>query len=252
MASKRRTTWGTTFALTRLVVAFMILMILSTAPAAWAQDKDKDATAKAKETTLLETIHQGGAIGYTIMLMNVVAVALIINYFMQIKRDILVPPEMLGQLESLFEDEEYEEAMTLCESQPNFLANIIAAGLPRISAGYSSVERAMEEVEAQETTRLYQQIGWLSLVGALAPMLGLLGTVQGMIGAFNTLAASGGTADASALAGNIGMALVTTAQGLICAIPVLSFYYFFRNRVQQVVLEVSSVTEELMSKFRTQ
>jgi biopolymer transport protein ExbB len=228
----------------------LLVVILASAPGAFAQEKD--AAPKAKETTLLETIHQGGAIGYTIMLMNVVAVALIINYAMQIKRDILVPPEMLGQLESLFEDEEYEEAMTLCESQPNYLSNVIAAGLPRISSGYAAVERAMEEVEAQETTRLYQQIGWLSLVGALAPMLGLLGTVQGMIGAFNVLAASGGTADAAALAGNIGMALVTTAQGLICAIPVLSFYFFFRNRVQQVVLEVSMVTEELMSKFRTQ
>ena len=81
----------------------------------------------------------------------------------------------------------HQEALELCESEPNFLTNILAAGLPKINAGFEAMEKSMDEVAEEESIKLHQKIGWLSLIGNIAPMLGLFGTVYGMIQAFNEI-----------------------------------------------------------------
>lgn len=203
-----------------------------------------------KSVSLFDTIMAGGVIGILIILLSITALALFIEHLISIRRDQLVPPELLGHLESLFEDEEYEEAMTLCEATPNFLTNVVAAGLPKIGQGYEAIESSMAEAGEQEAVKLHQKISYLSLIANISPMLGLFGTVVGMIIAFNTIAMSDAAPSPSELAGGISMALVTTALGLTVAIPTLCFYFFFRNRVIRIVMEVSTITDELMERFR--
>lgn len=228
----------------------IILLLVILFVAAFALYAEAGTRAKVQKQSLLGIINQGGVIGYIVILLSVAALALIIEHFLTIRRDVLVPPELLGHIESLFEDEEYEEAMTLCESTPNFLTNVIAAGLPKIGQGYEAIEASMGEAGEQEAVKLHQKIGYLSLIANIAPMLGLFGTVVGMIAAFQVIATSEAAPEASKLAGGISMALVTTALGLSVAIPTLCFYFFFRNRVIRVVMEVGTITEELMERFR--
>ena len=77
--------------------------------------------------SLLDFLKYGGLIGAIILLGSVAALGISIERAIGLKRDNIVPPDILAQLEQLFDDEEYEEAMTICESQPNFLCNVIAA-----------------------------------------------------------------------------------------------------------------------------
>jgi biopolymer transport protein ExbB len=84
------------------------------------------------------------------------------------------------------------------------------------------------------------------VIGAIAPMLGLLGTVVGMIGAFNTIAATRQAADPSALGGDIGKALITTALGLLVAIPAMLAFSFFRNKIDSIVAECSKRVERIL------
>ncbi len=95
-----------------------------------------------------------------------------------------------------------------------------------------------------------KKISYLSLIGNIAPMLGLFGTVTGMIKAFNTIAALGSAVSPADLAGGISQALVTTFLGLFVAIPSMIAYFMFRNRVVRITLEVGAIAEELVERFR--
>ncbi len=233
-----------------LVVVVAVVFALLAATAYAQADKEKEAAKTEQEISWFETIMQGGVIGFVIIGLSIAALALTIEHFMTIKRDALVPPELLGHLESLFEDEDYEQAMTLCESSPNFLTNVIAAGLPKIGQPYEHIESAMQEAGEQESVKLHQKIAYLSLIGNISPMLGLFGTVTGMIVAFSIIAKTEGAPSPADLANGIQIALVTTFLGLLVAIPTIASYFYFRNKVIRIVMEVGTIAEELMERFR--
>lgn len=209
------------------------------------------AFAQGKEITLLDNIKAAGSIGVIIMLLSVGGVSLIITFAMQMRRDNMVPPELLGHVESLFEEEDYDAALEVVEGNPSFLSTVLAAGLPRIDRPWHEIETAMEEAGDQEAAKLHQKVGYLSLIASVSPMLGLLGTVMGMVGAFNTIATSPTSPKPSELAGGISLALMTTCMGLIVAIPMTIAFFIFRNRVTNVIIEVGNVSTELMARFDT-
>lgn len=200
--------------------------------------------------SIFQMIKHGGVIGILILLGSVVALGMSIERAFALKRDNIVPPDVLAQLEQLFDDEEYEEAMTVCEAQPSFLTNVIAAGLPKIGTGWENIRDSMGEVGDFEATKLQQSISYINLIVNVAPMMGLFGTVMGMIGAFHTIATSVTPPTPAQLAGGIQMALVTTCLGLAVAIPFSFVYFYFRNKVQRMVLEVAAIADELMDRFK--
>jgi len=220
--------------------------ILEPVPLVHAQEE----TAK-KTKSLVDNLKAGGFIGFVIIGCSMVGVSLCVMYAIQIRRDELVPPELLGQVEQLFEDEEYEEAMHVLEANPSFLSSILVAGLARMDEGYEEMEKAMQETGEVETMKLNHKVGYISLIAAITPMLGLFGTVSGMISTFNVIALAEVQPKPSDLAGGISQALVTTYEGLVVAIPMLIVFNIFRNRVMSVVAEVGGITEELMGRFRT-
>ena len=195
-------------------------------------------------------ITAGGWIGFVILFMSFVSLALIIEHVVNIKRDKIVPPQLIDEIEGMFENEEYQEALELCEAEPNFLTNVLAAGLPKINAGFETMKAAMDEMADEETIKLQQKIGYLSLIGNIAPMMGLFGTVSGMIGAFQTIATKGASVTPSDLADGISQALVTTFLGLFVAIPTMIAYFFFRNKVVRVTLELGAIADDLVERVR--
>ena len=228
-----------------LFLALAVLFL--TAGPALAQS---DTVETVEQSWIDAYIGAGGWIGYVIVLTSVVSLALIIEHIVNVKRDKIVPPQLVDEIEALFENEEYQEALELCESEPNFLTNVLSAGLPKMNAGFETMKTAMEDVAEEEAIKLQQKISYLSLIGNLAPMMGLFGTVTGMIKAFNTIAALGSAVSPSDLAGGISQALVTTFLGLFVAIPSMIAYFMFRNRVVRITLEIGAVAEELVERFR--
>ena len=158
-------------------------------------------------------------------------------------------PELASELEDYFNQEQYEEALELCNVERNLLTDVIRAGLSRIDSGYERMQEAMQEAGEEAAVTLQQKISYLSLIGNISPMLGLLGTVRGMVGAFGQIAQMK-VVRPQVLAGNINEALVTTLLGLIVAIPTMCFYQFFSNRVNKLVLESSTIVSDLMERFK--
>ena len=237
-----------------LIIA--LVLVLTFCSDAWAQDAsdlgEEITIAQPTQMSLWSTIAAGGIIGYVIILMSLVVVAFIIENFMTIRRNRLVPRELVEQLSVHIKEEKYDDARGLCASDGSFLAQVINAGLGQVGAmfGFFDMQNAMQEASERSVSKLYRKLEYLSFIGASAPILGLLGTVTGMIRAFNQIALTEGTAKPSQLAGGISEALITTCLGLIVALPAMFFVTFFRNRIDSYVAEAETLVDKLMGKFR--
>ena len=207
------------------------------------------AAKKTQSTSVLDTINKGGIIGYFIIALSFVALSLIIEHAVSIRREKLCPSELANELQDYFNEEQYEEALELCNVERNLLTDVVRAGLSRIDAGYERMQEAMQEAGEEASVALQQKISYLNLIGNISPMLGLLGTVSGMVGAFGKIAVMT-VVKPSVLAGNINEALVTTLLGLTVAIPVMCAYQFFSNRVTRIILESSTIISDLMERFK--
>lgn len=235
--------------MSRLRTLFLILPALFlTAGTAAAQDPAADTSI-----SFVEAIQASGVIGIFIILLSVVALALVIEHFMSIKREKLAPPELVDEIEELFTQGNYQAALETCEQNPCYFTRITAAGIRKIGHSFDAMEKTLEEKEGEENLKLMQKIGWLSLIAGIGPMMGLFGTVVGMVGAFGKISGAGqGGVNPSELAGSIQMALVTTVEGLIVAIPTTAFFAYFRSRVYTCALEIGGVVEDLFERFRAQ
>ena len=195
-------------------------------------------------------IADSGPFGWAIILLSVVALALVIENYVSLKRDKLAPPELIDEIQALFDEDQFQEAMELCENEPSFLTRVAGAGIAKIGHSFEVIEKSIEEMGDEEAVKLHQKIGWLSLISNVAPMMGLLGTVSGMVLAFNTIEASGGQANPAELAGGISQALLTTLFGLMVAIPVTACFAYMRNNLIRSVIEVGAIVEDLFERFR--
>lgn len=226
--------------LTRVPAALLMPFLFATP--ALAQEQ--------QDSVLSDMFKNAGVIGYIIVLMSVVALALIIENFMSIKREKLAPPDLIDELEALFDEENFQEAVELCEQEKNYLTNCVGAGLSKLGHQFETIQTAIRETENEESVKLFQKIGWLSLLSAIAPMMGLFGTVSGMFITFGTIASAGGSVSPATLAGGIKIALVTTIFGLTVAIPVGVFFFVLRNRTIRCASETNAIAEDLFERFR--
>ena len=191
-----------------------------------------------------------GAIGWLLWGLSIVTVALIVQYMITIRRANILPTLLREQIQGMFDNRQYREVIDLTETEPSFLSCVIHAALAEAAHGYPAMERAMEEAAEERTTKLLRSIEWLNLLGNVGPMLGLMGTVWGMIRAFFTMVEKGGAVNAADLAGDIGVALVTTLLGLSVAIPALTVFSIMRNKIDALTSETMTTSQELVSAFR--
>jgi len=160
----------------------------------------------------------------------------------------IMPQALIDNVTEAMSEGDVLKALKSCEDEPGPLANILTAGFSHVEEGYDVIQEAISTSADLETEKVVQKLTWLSVVGNLAPMLGLLGTVQGMIGAFSTLA--GGAPDVNLLAQQISQALYTTAGGLTIAVPCVAVYYTFRNSANRIILQMEAMTIELIKDLR--
>jgi biopolymer transport protein ExbB len=199
-------------------------------------------------------VFSGGLVGFTIVMLlfalSLTAAYLVFEHIMTIRRNELMPEGLSDQVRDLLQAGRTGEADQACRQQPSFLAFVLLNGLAEYEGGWAAVEKAMEDATAEQSARLFRKIEYLSVIGNIAPMVGLLGTVTGMIFAFQRVASTQGSAGAAELAEGIYQALVTTVGGLIVAIPSLGAFAVFRNRVDQLVAEAAYLAQHALSPLK--
>ncbi len=228
------------------IAAAVCLLLTATVYAA------QDGSDTAGNISLWSTIVSGGVIGIVILIVSLVGAALVIENFMTLGRERLMPADLAEGLEKEINQGNDDQALELCREDDSFLAKVIGAGLEHreSSFGFFDMQNAMQEVSERYISGLYRKVEYLSFIAAVSPILGLLGTVTGMIRAFNQIAVTEGAARPSQLAGGISEALVTTCMGLIVAIPAMFFVTYFRSRIESSVAEAETLVERLMGKFK--
>ena len=203
---------------------------------------------------LFGIIFAGGWVGLAIILLllalSMTAAYLVFEQMMTLRRGELIPAGLGDNVRQLLAAGRIEEADQDCRGQPSFLAFVLLNGLAEVEGGWAAVEKAVEDATAEQAARLFRRIEYLSVIGNIAPMVGLLGTVTGMIFAFQQVASTQGSAGAAELAEGIYQALVTTVGGLIVAIPSLGAFAIFRNRVDQLVAEAAYVAQHVFTPLK--
>jgi len=199
--------------------------------------------------SIIETILHGGPliifIWICILGTSIVMVTFIIQLFLTLRVENLAPQALLQSLGSTIAAGNYQEAWETCRANKTYIAKALQGTLERIGKGKDATEIALIENANREGQALKTKNSYLSVIGVVAPMIGLLGTVIGMMGAFAVLGQSG-VSDPRALALRIGEVLMATASGLFIAIPAFIFYYYFRNRATMVLVDADERMNRLL------
>lgn len=186
-----------------------------------------------------------------IFLASIGGLALIIEHALTIRRSTMLPDMSVATIKTMFDERRFREALEYCQEDPSFVASVVHAGLIEAANGYNAMEKAMGEAAEERTARLFRKIEYLNLLGNICPMLGLFGTVYGMMIAFKQLSGTS-SPKPDQLAGGIMVALFSTFLGLAAAIPALTGYAIFKNRIDQLSIESSLMAEELLANFKPQ
>lgn len=209
-----------------------------------------DLEQRKRETFLMWMIRSSGPFGAMIGIISFVMVALIMMDGLQLRRDNYLPADFIEEFEQKLNARDLQGAYEAARASESFLGRVLTAGMGRLSRGYDEAIKGMQEVGDDESMAMEHKIGYLSLIGTIAPMLGLLGTVQGMVASFQVIATSATSPKPYLLADGIATALFTTLEGLIVAIPAIVFYSFYKNRLARFLMECGYVSENLMSRFQ--
>lgn len=235
------------------LVLLAVAGLLSNPSSALAQEGG-NGTEPAQAQGFLEIIFSGGFIGIAIIMvllvLSVTAAYLIIDHLISVKRSDVMPEGLGDKVRAFLSQGQVAEARELCNQNPSLMSFVLLHGMAEMEYGWSAVEKALEDSLAEQSARLYRKIEYLSVIGNIAPMVGLLGTVIGMIMAFQQVAATQATAGAPQLAEGIYQALVTTVGGLIVAIPSIGAFAVFRNRIDQLIAETGYMAQHVFSPLR--
>jgi biopolymer transport protein ExbB len=177
---------------------------------------------------------------------SVLALAVILERLWNLRAGKVIPPDVLAQVNHWVGQGVVEEAIALCRRVRTPMTSIIMAGLVNSRSSRAEIRLAVEDAGRQEVPALDKNLNWLAICAAISPLIGLLGTVTGMIKVFKVVALEG-PGNPYAMAAGISEALVTTAAGLIVAIPALLFYHYFSGKSDNLVIEMERYSLQVVN-----
>ena len=195
-----------------------------------------------------EFLVKGGIIMIPLFLCSISALAITIERFVALRRRKVIVPEVVSVLENVKGVNDLGLAASICEKHHGPFANIIRISLENHGLPREEIKEALLDQGRQEIHHLEKGLGALETIAGIAPLLGLLGTVLGILKVFKVISVMG-VGQATALAGGISEALITTIAGLFIGIPALVAYNYFTNRAETLVLEIEKYSNRLLNKI---
>jgi biopolymer transport protein ExbB len=192
-----------------------------------------------------EIIKAGGPVMWPIILCSIGAAAIVLERLWSLQQDRVLPRELTGKVWKLVETGQLTDKHVEALGQNSPLGRVLAAGLQNRHRGREIIKESIEDTGRHVAHDLERFLNILATIAAVSPLLGLLGTVTGIIAAFNAIVAQG-VGDPRVLSGGIGEALITTAAGLIVAIPALMGYRYLRGRIDALVIDMEKEALKLI------
>jgi biopolymer transport protein ExbB len=184
-----------------------------------------------------EIVRAGGPVMWPIILCSIGAAAIVLERLWTLQDKRVLPRELTAKVWQLIENNQVNDKVITALEQNSPLGRVLAAGLANRHRPHEVIMERLEDTGRHVIYELERFLNTLGTIAGIAPLLGLLGTVTGIIKAFNAIN-QGGVGDPRALSGGIAEALITTAAGLIVAIPALFAYRYLRGKVDRIVVEM--------------
>ena len=206
--------------------------------------------------TVLETLVKAGPVMIPLFLLSIFFVALVVVYFLTIRRGAVVSSGYMATADALLRKRDYLGLLAVSNRHGEAVARVVQKMLDFTTKNPHADFQLVREIAETEGTRvaasLNNRVIYLADIGMIAPLLGLLGTVFGIIHSFGALGSDIGSARYVALSRGISEALVNTSAGLAIGIPAMIFYAFFRGRAQKLISELESASTHVLALLSLQ
>ena len=233
-------------------VAVTFMCLYGTQLSLFAQEAE--GKAKPSQAGFMKIVFGGSIVDISIWMMlfgaSAATLAFIIDAMISVKRDKLIPEDLVEGVRESLNEGDLNSAIAACEENPSPLSNILMVGFSNITEGFEVIQDSISAAAEYESEKLLQKVNYLNMLGQIAPMLGLLGTVTGMVSAFAGMATATGSAKATMLAAAIAGALWTTCAGLLISVPALISYTLTRNNAIRIILESEATVIDLIKTLR--
>ncbi len=194
-------------------------------------------------------IEKGGILVYPLIVLFVIGLLIIAYKSVQLRRSTVISPKVVGEIEELVLNLKIAEASAYCKNHSRPMTRVLLAGILEHEKSESELKETLEEAGRQEIPGIRSWLPALGTIASVAPLLGLLGTVVGMIDVFATLATEE-TVNSRMLAGGISQALVTTAFGMVIAMPTLAAYNYFVSKAQVLTIEMEKISLRMVNVLK--
>lgn len=202
--------------------------------------------------SIWDFVIKGGWMMIPIGICSLIALSVILERMITLRRRNIIPASFLPGLTKLLDDcdDDRTEALEYCQQNDSPIARIFTAAIKKLGEPLEVVERYIQEAGERVALKLSKYLRLLSVLASIAPLMGLLGTIFGMIIAFQTVATSGeALGKAELLARGIYQAMITTAAGLMLAIPVLVAYHWISSKIEYLVCEMDQMTVDFLEEY---
>ncbi len=203
-----------------------------------------DGTFRGKRA-MLELVREGGWVMLPILLCSITALGIVLERLWALRGKSVCPDHLLAEVWLWLKNDELDDKRIEALRRNSPLGRVLAAGLARRDGERERMNEAIEDTGRHVVHELGRYLNFLGTIAAISPLLGLLGSVLGIMRVFSGISAAG-AATTQVLSAGIAEALITTAAGLIVAIPSLILYRYFRGRVDALVVRMESDAMKLV------
>jgi biopolymer transport protein ExbB len=202
------------------------------------------------QTNLFSIAAKGGFLMIILLVISVLAIAVIIERFIKLKKAKMKEREFLSEIYNYISQNYLEKAIQLCEQKESIISDVILKALEVTDRNPEETKEVVESAVRKHIHILEKNLGTLATFAAVAPLIGFLGTVTGMVKVFMKIGETGGGVDISLLAGGIWEALITTIGGLTVGIITILFYNFFTGKIEELAHDLEQDTNEFLQNYR--
>jgi biopolymer transport protein ExbB len=196
-----------------------------------------------------EEMLEGGVTMVVLGILSVALVAFLLERLLTLRANKFAPRALIDKVKPLFHEEKFDDIRKACDAHPSPAADIIRHCVDYRDTDFELLQTTTSDIGARVVVDQEERCQPLSVIAGVAPLLGLLGTMIGMIESFKLVEVFGDEGGASLLAGSISKALITTAVGLILAIPAVLGYHWSRRRVHHIATALEVESEALLKSW---
>jgi biopolymer transport protein ExbB len=194
-----------------------------------------------------EFIVKGGAVMWPIILGSIIGLAIILEKLWTLNRLKINTAAFAEEVFQNIKSNKVQKAVWLCDHHIEHpLAAVLKVGLERRASSPERLEKMMEQAGNMQVQRLEKRLGGLASIISIEPLMGFLGTITGLIKAFMSWETAGANVTVSVLALGIYEAMITTAAGLIVAIPYYLCYNYFISRIKYISAEMNEYSTQFI------